>query len=416
MKRFIHFSAIAVFLAGLSFSASGLDIPLKYEPIRDGIPYANGRVIGTFSPTHPEGSWKLPSTESPLQYALLKLADGVHLLALEQIKSRGNANLRLYIDRDGDGDLTDEKPLEGRAGNFGLIEMSVLSGKVRQPHRIALTLRKGSNGFFFQCSDSGVYRGVVSLDGVSFSITLYDRDGDGRFDDIAKPPVINQGSRQLPEGARALISENGYGDYSEVQPLCDFLYIRSRLYRLKVDTARDILTLTPVAKGLSFVKLPMPVERLSLYDQKHARYLTAYHPLGDTIPVPPGSYHLFSYQAIRKDKKGEFWRLSAQGTMLTPVLEAEANKTASLVFGEPLAPQLVCNAFSHFFFSQLSMNLNVIEGAGRERIQSLEAFPSNPSVSYPYTAQISGRRPDMPKFTILKADGELVARGFFRYG
>ena len=430
MKRMLLPMAIYILATVLSPCAFGFDVPLKYEPVSNRIPSFNGSSEGEFSPHRPEGEWKLPSTETPLQYALLKLADGVHLLALEQFKPGGKLDFRVYIDRDGDGDLTDEPPLEGKIqkvlngvpsmGTFGRIEMSVLSGKMRTQHRIVLTLRKNMSEIIFLCSENGVYRGVFTLDGAPVTITLYDRNGNGRFDDLSAAPIIvnnNSAFRVFnPKGDRALISDDGSGDYSDLQPLGDCLWIRSTLFRVNVDIAHNRLTLARITRGLSPVKLPMPLERLSLYDQTHSRYVTIFHPSGDTLMFLPGSYRLMSYQALRMDKMGEYWRLTAQGTQFTPVLNVEANKPASLVLGEPYAPQVVCVAHSYIFFTELSMNLSGVEGAGRERVQSIESFRTDPSILNPYTSRPSGRRPGMPTYTIVKADGELVARGVFRYG
>jgi hypothetical protein len=397
----------------LSFSqgAFGLEAPLKYQPLPERIPAFNNPIIGIFSPGLPAGKWKLPSSLNSPQYALLHVADGVHLLVLEQGKTK-RFDYRILIDRDGDGDLTNEHPLESKVqknpggpsgmGTFGRIELSVLTGGVRKQQMIVLSLMKQAGGISFRYSEQGFYKGILDLNGTPYTISLYDGNGNGRFDDAT--------------GDRVIISEDGFGDYWDIQPLGDVMLIGSALFRVKADIASERITFTSVTRGLSMVRLPMPLERLSLLDETSGRFLTIFRPSGDTLLIPPGNYRVLSYQALRSDAKGDRWRLSAQGTQFTPVLKVSLHTAASLVMGEPYITQISCRVNSFFFHTSLSMNIASTEGAGRERIQSLQIIRKNIVANSPVSAKVIRELPDAPAYTIIKSDGEIVARGSFHYG
>jgi hypothetical protein len=131
--------------------------------------------------------------------------------------------------------------------------------------------------------------------------------------------------------------------------------------------------------------------------------------------LPPGDYHLVSYQAFRTDAKGDLWRLSA-GEGQFPKVTVAAGKTPSLVFGEPYLPKADIHVSGRGLFGGRNVSMNFrLEGQGKEKITGVSFF-KKAGLQSPTVTPESGGRPVAPSYTVVKEDGEMVAKGDFRYG
>jgi hypothetical protein len=146
----------------------------------------------------------------------------------------------------------------------------------------------------------------------------------------------------------------------------------------------------------------------------------AYKPSTDVLMLPPGKYRLLSYLAFRRDERGDLWRMSAAGTSDSPVAEVTSKNGAVLTFGEPYAPVVEIDRNNRMLYARvlnadILLNFNV-EGKGKERMLALSTIESAGSGFFFLKRSGIGKRPKKPAYTIVKADGEIVAKGSFEYG
>jgi hypothetical protein len=435
MRKMLLLLGIMALAAGLTPGIFALDVPLKYEMTspRGMFPFGYGQ--GLFLHVKPAGNWRMPVFNSPRPlFALIKLADSSHLIVLDAIKPGDQDLSRLYVDSDGDRDLVEEKPLNVNVrktkdsrilpGAFPPVEFSILTGNIRTPYRLRLDFPHTTNMIssmavslpFLYTAACG-YRGDFVFGGTTCTMYLSDADGNGRFDDVTE--IAESSHTPLhAKGDRVLFTEGKYRDQFDNQPLGDLLWLNDTLFRVKIDIPRGIASLSRIEGGLAPVKLPMRVERLSLYgeDKKGCGHcLMVYKPSSGVLMLPPGNYRLLSYVSYRRDAGGNLWRMCASGAGFAPAVSVSSPEGAVLTFGEPYVPVVGVVRNFRVISGDISLNFTV-EGAGKERMLMLSTIESSQSGFNFLKGSGIGKRPAPPAYTIVKADGEIVAKGKFEYG
>ena len=429
---------IAILYTGLSFSVSALEVPLQFEKADTGesrrLFYGYGN--GLFRPEKPDGKWAFPSlnTDKPL-YSTLRLGDKPILLVLDTEKSGDKYYNRLWADSDGDGELQNEKPLAlesvkkgnlvstlfGRRvpGHTDLDLKITVDGKLA-PYFIRLNIKKYTpskyfTGAAFSYQIACGYTGTFQVGGTHYTVTLCDRNGNGRFDDRVVIPDIDKHEGFVPlhaKGDVVYLASGGKKDIFDGTTLGDLLLLKDTLYIQKVDLSRGKLILEPVKGGLSPLKLPMRPEHLSLASEDGRHCLNIYQPSGDVIHIPAGRYRLLNYLLLRRDEQGDLWRLAASGTFNSPVFEVVKGAGAVLTAGEPYLPYVdfqpgeIKQLNGYFIFR--------VSGQGKEIMTGLSRIEGN-ATRIPLSA-IDKQEPREPSYTIIKPDGEIVAKGSFEYG
>jgi len=434
MKNMILFLGASALILASSTGVFCLDVPLKYEKTAVQSMYTYGYGHSSFSAIKPAGNFALPALNSsrPL-FALIRLADSSHLMVLDTVKPGDRYYSRLYIDRDGDGNLAGEKPLDDSirktkygqiiGGSLPPVEMTILTDGARTPYRIQLAempfeISGQVAGIPFMYNAACGYRGAFTLGGAAYTILLGDTNGNGRFDDCARTSTNHTPAGHTPVfqiGDRVLLTDGKYTDYLNLQPLGDLLWLNDTLYEMKINISKGSMTLVETRSSLAPLKLPMKVERLSLYAEDTGRCLMVYKPSGDVLMLPPGRYRLLSYQAFRRDERGNLWRMCAQGTSGSPVTEVTSKGGAVLTYGEPYVPLVDINRNYRVLHNDISLNFTV-EGKGKERMLALSTIESAESRFFFLKRSRIGKRPKEPTYTIVKADGEIIAKGSFHYG
>jgi hypothetical protein len=445
MRKKLLLIGIMALAAGLSPGASALDVPLKYEKMPAALdpnaffPYGGGGVLATS--VKPAGDWKLPPliTDKPY-YALFTLGDKKHLLVTDKKNIGEKFFTRIFFDCNGNGDMTDDKPIDGTVqdgggappgdGYFNVeypqIDVTITADGAQLPYSVKLYLygQMQSGGvtevhisFMVACA----YRGEFTVGGSRYSFWLCDRDGNGRFTDHAKIPDRKDApahASMYPEGDLIYLTDGRKLNYNDGLSLGDLLLVGGALFEARIEPSKGKMTLTEIRNGLSPLKLPIKPERLSLFTVDGNHCLMAYKPAGDVIMLPAGKYRLMEYHLFRKDAQGDLWRLYAMGTKETPATAVAPNSGAVLPFGEPYVPvvDLPRGDYPPGAGGERTYLTFNVTGAGGEVLTGLTRLEGT-ATRIPLS-KTRGREnyPKEPAYTIVKPDGEIVAKGSFEYG
>jgi hypothetical protein len=223
-------------------------------------------------------------------------------------------------------------------------------------------------------------------------------------------------TRIFPKGDYLFLSAGEEIKTPDALPLGNMLWLRDRLYWVRLDILKGNLTLTEFPSGLTPVNLSMTPDLLSLFEENSGRCVMVYRPAGKTLALPPGNYRLLSYKAQRRDDKGNIWHLIATGTNESRPVAVHSKQGANFPLGEPYTPFI---AFpdrngEKGIPQQIDLLLN-LTGCGKELVTSL-LITKEKKTGFPFFQQNTVNYPDKPFYTIVKSDGELVARGSFEYG
>jgi hypothetical protein len=249
---------------------------------------------------------------------------------------------RLYFDFNHNGDLTDDKVIEGkvethqiaRAAGAGAAPQSY--SHIQFPRIDVTILADGTpmESCFFMTGyvnsmrdythvqimfNAGAYReGHITLEGKERHVVLIDFNSNGRFDDEIKIRK-NIGRLSTPGRSERLYPEQGdmllidptpptRGSFESPYDVTSSEYrhnvtklvnIDGRYYDLKIAPAGDKLTLTPSAAPLGNLTNPNDDFRAMIYND--TAILKIHGSKGTPTPVPEGQWKLLSYTITHDD-------------------------------------------------------------------------------------------------------------------
>ena len=446
-------------------AAVALEVPLEYVKFGD---RTGGRVFQPFgysqltvSLARPAGEWRLPAFQSPQPlFALVTLADGQRLVAFDQVAGKEDGATgqllrdfgvsakadefynRMYFDANGNRDLTDDAPVNGRPVfpesrdarschvQFPSVDTTVQRDGQAVPFRFRVYLegtglQDGSPGrltdlyphvqarLMLGCCYAGTFR----LGTHAYSFQLADMNCNGSCGDAGRISDIRYGGevprRFYTRGDELFIRRDGRPDEEDGEILGDYLLLEETLYEVRVSEAARRLTLTPVAVPLLPVQLGGATHRSALWMPDRQRMVTLVG-AGDRVLLPAGQYQLVHYQLRQKDSAGAVWQLEARGSAENAGATARNGATPQLKFGEPYTASVAVSARQR---TRLDADLNLafsLRGAGDEAVTSFRREAGRSA-----SIAMSTRSPYLPKepsYRILQADGEIVAQGDFEYG
>ncbi|MFA0782601.1 hypothetical protein [Fervidibacter sacchari] len=336
-------------------------VPLQYE--------LGGLFLGTaeleLKPTAPRGV-KLPPLKEPLFFSW-KFVDGKRLFVL----AKEGKEFVLYVDTDGDNDLTDEQPFRLQLG----------WGNVLGP--IPITLRFNDQtiirNFFVIVNTKGEipvltlqsadqWTGMLLWEGKPMTVVVKDADCDG---------LIGKGD-WLQLGDHSLLAVGKIG-------------INGRFFRHRVEPTGKELILEPMQ--VQTADLRFQGERLGIsVERKNERWWLEGE--GGELKAPIGSFYLLKVDIYRKDTKGRLWNLSATS------------------FGEP--PNLrILKQGTTLNLEPLRINLQWDE-EGDKLIFSLDITTANGMDVV--MLLVNEKRPPAPKLRLTTPDGKVIAERQFHYG
>lgn len=391
---------------------------------------------------------------------------------------KSNAYDRLYLDLNGNGDLTDDKPIDAKVSRLPIVNASYHQS---QFPRIDLTIdvdgKKLDYSFFLEVTSYGAgdgqyvfatltaaayRRGQVILDGKKWKIALLDHNSNGRFDDITSVNKEMRGSEgQLyPDFGDALVLEDavpapakrtrGAFAAEDQEYLGKINNLGGKLYELKVTPRGDELTVTRSTVALGKVSSPHRPCTLALIGDQG--YLSLSLDKSGVAEIPAGKWRLLSYTVgienwqppaksgekrqaegdkNKKQKAGEKKKKSALWSAVQDVLLGTSS--SPFVFDEPLYGRATLSQVSA---QGTNRGKPIVVEAGKTTALKFGApyklaaelnyiRNGKAELSLAITGEdgevvsslfVNGRRPKKPKIEITGPDGKVVAQGDFEYG
>jgi hypothetical protein len=395
----------------------------------------------------PEKNFQQLVKKEPAKYlsdrpfrSVAKLGSKEFAFVLDKKDERSKGYDRLYFDLNGNGDLTDDKPVDAVADKgFPRVDLAIdIDGKKLDYafFLVADSHREPDYEITRAWLSSAVYRrGEITLDGKKHKIAVLDWNGNGRFDDVLSLPRNPHGDEGqiCPVYGDILLIDPGKlaarddldSDYplgDERQFLGKVTVFGDKCHEVKVSPLGDevVWKQPTAARGqvaapyapchvnlisdigyfrLNFEKrrtavLPVGQWWLLSYDLTIESWKEPEPPLSDRSKQKPPENPGAKPEPLRGPAKPpQIW---AAGTWKNQPVIVRADRTAILKLGPPYRATVKVDRkreIANFTF--------VIRGADGEVVTGLRA---------------SGKSPERPKITISDPQGKVVAEGAFEYG
>ncbi|MBN2578785.1 MAG: hypothetical protein JXB10_07320 [Pirellulales bacterium] len=401
-----------------------------------------------------------------------KLGSQQYGFVLDKKDEKSDGYDRLYFDLNGNGDLTDDKPIDGKFQTYSLGSGSTSYGHCRFP-RADLTIevdgQKLDYSFLFsvnaqeqenfcyvnaQLSAAAYRKGEITLGGKPRKIAVIDFNSNGRFDDLLTLPESNhgpQGELYSRDGDKLLIDPEestalfaGRVVDAHQQYLSKLNALDGKFYEVKVTPSGDEITWTPAAPTLGQVVSPHAPCSVTLLGPQG--YLVLDLKKSQPAAVPVGTWRVLGYditvpweeeakkkeeeekakkEAAEKKEKKPAAKPSLFGALKKAILSAAPESSSSPVEskdsivsanGSSNGTPVIVEAGETTtlkFGPPYSLHVNVYSNPGQAYLNLQITGSDKETVS---NMTVKGQRPEKPKFSITDSQGEVVKKGSFDYG
>jgi hypothetical protein len=395
-------------------------------------------------------------SKHPLR-AVARLGSGEYAFVFDVKDAKTRGYDRLYFDLNHNGDLTDDKPIDGSSrqmsadfalASFPRIDLKLEAGGTKFDYAFLMRVYCNSSKQFCYASASlnaAAYReGQITIAGKKRQVALVDFNSNGRFDDemrIDENVHSPDGELHVAPSDRLVLDPHSSTDYGydladaeNQRAVSKLVDIDGKFYRMSVTPAGDRLTLTPVDLPTGELVGPAESFRGVVLGSEGCLVVRATSSAPARLPV--GAWRVLSYRIEqtepgKDDKKakpeppGAKPKPESSPSLLTSVLSA--------LFGLPTTQGPAACSVS----AQATEHCKPLEIRKGERTKAELGPPYRPVVKAFATGdgqghlalsivgsggeicrdmRIGTRRPPAPEFKILDPKGEVVQRGQFSYG
>ncbi|MBC8468339.1 MAG: hypothetical protein H8D56_02605 [Planctomycetes bacterium] len=346
----------------------------------------------------------LPKNKSGrFSYFLAKIADRDIPVVVDRTKK-----VRLFMDTNGDGYLSDEKRYISKAVKkrlFGSVEhykFGPILVKFDRPdgkytRRIYIITRNNLDYRYICPAD---YRkGKVLLGQNIYDVAVVDGDFDGKYDKILSPPVKNF----LRPGCDSFaidLNRDGKLDFnyyfhSEIMPLAKMVKVGNSYYRINIDESGNSLELDKIQPEFGILDLGIADVTIKLWSNAAEQYISSFK---NNELIPAGKYQALFIEGSKIDSERNTWTFTClRDTGTLRDFEIIKNVTTSFKIGPPF--QIKTTARQNR--NTVSIGFNLL-GQGQEE--------------YRHDVKRNGRRVSAPIFRIFDEVGKLLESGRFEYG
>lgn len=287
----------------------------------------------------PEGITAEPEFQGKPQYGSLSLVpadqDKPFLVAID--KTAQNA-FALYIDRDRDGDLAEEKPIAVTAAG-GKFELAVPANGTQTNRLFTARIHAMSeSASMLMLQDRGAWHGKARAGDEELDIILIDGNRNSVYNDAFPMPEPGQYLRSTPDMFLTKPMSGRTPDFGAIGICPATLEVGGKLYNTAVAADGSGITVAPFDGKTATLTAP---DGLSAILGIRGRFVTSTAREGKLL-VPAGKMRLFIYTCRRKDAKGVEWTLMSQPDFNAKPIEVPAGGSVAFPAGLPL--QVAVNA------------------------------------------------------------------------
>jgi hypothetical protein len=313
----------------------------------------------------------------------------------------------LFVDRNGDGNFSDEKPVKrtkaadsGDGNQYGPVTVKL--GKDGTTARI-LILRRGDEEMVRICP-AGYLTGQVKLGEKSYRIAVIDGDFNGRLEPVKDITGTSRGS-----GDTLAIDLSGDGSFAydpygrgEIQPFTPMVTVADAYYKVKLAADGSDITFDKFEPKMGTLAVKGGNFEVVLLGESGMHYLKGPKTSWD---LPEGRYVCQSAGLLLTDEQKSKWVLRTSGKLGDlAAFQIKPGNTKTVELGGPLMVKAdVQKQTSGWIFKGTEIAVGfVIVGKGGEE--------------YSPAAEKDGVQVPAPKITIYDQDGKVLAAGNFAYG
>lgn len=313
--------------------------------------------------------------------------------------------VKLYLDTDGDGLLSDEREYVGTRLSQFQTTITYEFGPVSTRHGESVP-REGAiraqctNGQWLMFCPAFYREGRVVLNGRPHRIAVVDGDLDGRYNRVFVP--LAKGIREPGCDALAIDLDGdsrfsaGRPGGSEIMPFSRMVKVNEDYYSVHVSDDGGIIEFRQAKPSFGELDVGGKEVDLRLWsDSAHQRLRGS----GSKWRVPAGKYGVVSLELTEKDSAGNLWafKIDKAGQGELGDFEVRPGEATSLRIGPPFRVKTFMNRSGP----------NVLIGFDLEG-QAGELYAPG--------AKVNGKTVSEPEFKIINGAGSVVGSGRFEYG
>ena len=309
----------------------------------------------------------------------------------------------LLVDTDGDRDLGDETPVEGKAsGNaidFGAVSVTLKNGASVGVQMRGVVRQTGAAPRYLLLTPGVYCTGTVKVAGKPLALAVIDGTMNGRFNDTF------DGTSSRNNADRLAIDLNGDGTFAlprgtegpfEVIPLAKYVELGKAFYHVTLEADGSAVTFEKAEPG--YGTLDIGVAGATMMAFSDYGMVSATSSAQGTFRLPAGRYAIARLTLATTDDAGEAWQL----TMTSPPkalasFEIPAGQTERVAIGPPLVAEVSLRQRD----PQVYLGLSLKGQAGEVYVPGIMK---------------GKRRLPPPTFTVLGEAGQTVYSGTFEYG
>ncbi len=359
---------------------------------------------------------------------------------------------RLYFDSNHNGDLTDDKVIEGKvqheqsSASFSYVNITfprvdvmteVDGAELKTGFFFTVSSHSsGNSGYFSAQMRSSAYRiGEISLDGKKHCVVLLDFNSNGLFNDETKildNVMMDDGQIYSQQGDSILIDPTPpkSGVYFSPYDLTASSYrynvgkiicVNGKYYEMQASSSGDKISLEPLKTDIGSVTNPNEEYAALIYGDQGILKIQGKKDV--PVAVPVGEWKLLQYTITKREQsapanadakesslmktykqlggvkgaeKASF--VAATGTRGCKAVKVVKGETVPMPFGPPYTPHVTAAVYNSPSDVQLAMSLI---GSAGEVCRNMTC---------------DNQRPGAPHFEITDPKGKVVEQGDFEYG
>ncbi len=356
------------------------------------------------APKKPEGLTAEPKYKAKPLYGSVTLGSSGQgkpfLVAMDKSTPAGKTYDVLYVDRDRDGDLSEEKAVTvGRGGGQFALAVTV-NGKQINRLFTASSHAMSESAILLRLRERGAWQGEARVGGSTLHIILTDGNGNGAYNDPFRLPEDGKSPGGAPDMFLTKPMTGLLPDFGTIGICPAMLEAGGRLYNATVAADGSSIAFAPFTGKTATLTAP---DGLSAVLAVGGRILTVTARDGKLL-VPAGKIRPFIYAHRKKDAAGKEWMLTNQPNFGAKAIDLPAGGSAAFPAGLPVQVNVKADATGKIAAGGTVKFTTTLTDKGGGAIQLMPITDKGDPEEAP------------PAVIVIKQGGKVLARGKSGFG